>query len=112
MEPPPDALARRAANSRAYRRRCPIKAQANRIKHKYGLTPADYEALLKAQQNQCAICGVEFKSWPKDATAHIDHDHVSGRVRGLLCSKHNMAMGLFGDDPAMLQRAARYLSKK
>jgi Recombination endonuclease VII len=46
--------------------------------------------------------------WPR---LHIDHDHVTGRVRGLLCLHCNTSLGLFGEDPALMDRAADYLEQ-
>jgi hypothetical protein len=90
------------------------KSGAERQKHlrrKYGITIADYDAMLAKQGGGCALCGVK----PEDQAAkyntylHVDHCHATGRVRGLLCGPHNLLLGRFGDDPAQLRRAADYL---
>jgi hypothetical protein len=67
-----------------------------RIKHRYGITVAEYNALLAAQEGKCAIC----KQLPgENVRAHwggklsIDHDHQTGTVRGLLCNDCNVAVG-------------------
>ena len=72
------------------------------LQHSYGMTEDDVAAMLEAQHGVCAICQVA------DA-AHIDHDHATGAVRGMLCFRCNAALGQFGDDPEVLVRAARYL---
>lgn len=73
---------------------------------KYGLTVADYQALLDKQGGTCALCGVP----PADGRRlAVDHDHVTGRVRGLLCQRCNGGLGALGDDVAGLQRAIAYL---
>ncbi len=70
----------------------------------YDLTREEFEVLRAALDDRCAICRVTFT-----ATPHIDHDHATGRVRGLLCRRCNTGLGLFRDDPARLREAIRYL---
>ena len=71
---------------------------------KYGITLDDYEALSAAQDNRCLICGDA-----ETGGLHVDHDHRTGRVRGLLCGRCNKAIGLFDDDPTRVLAAERYL---
>lgn len=73
----------------------------------YGLTLETYDALYQLQGGRCGICTTSQKELRK--TLHVDHDHVTGRVRGLLCSSCNRAIGWLKDDPAVLDRAAKYL---
>ena len=71
-------------------------------------TKSDKEAVLKdladlkATVTQCVICGVEDK-------LVVDHDHQTGKVRGLLCNHCNRGLGHFRDDPTLLEFAAQYL---
>lgn len=74
------------------------------IKRKYGLTEGQYLALFDRQSGRCAICRDELVDVP-----HIDHDHATGAVRGLLCFTCNTALGKFRDDVAVLERAISYL---
>ena len=74
---------------------------------KYGITLDDYNSLLVKQNNGCAICKVLHLSLNKPLT--VDHDHETGKVRGLLCNKCNMAIGLFNDNPEFLNTAINYL---
>lgn len=71
----------------------------------FGLTSADYQALLASQGGVCAICGRPEHG----RRLAVDHDHITGAVRGLLCRHCNLALGQFGDDPARIDRAASYL---
>lgn len=79
---------------------------------KYGITGADYKALLAEQDRRCRICGAEHHDGVRDGMDSplvVDHCHETGEVRGLLCPKCNMAIGLLGDDVATAQAAADYL---
>lgn len=71
---------------------------------KYGLTRDQWESLLEQQRGVCAICATEFTSIPC-----VDHDHETSAIRRLLCSGCNLILGLAGDDPEVLESAARYL---
>ena len=72
----------------------------------YGMTPAQYEDRLARQGGGCAICGTPP---PEGQSLHVDHDHDSGRIRGLLCFNCNAGLGKFGEDPELLSRAAGYV---
>jgi len=95
-----------ACNDKA-RARTPHRRDT-RLQREYGITLAEYEALLVAQDGGCAICGVKNPAgrWDK---WHVDHCHDSQKVRGVLCSSCNHGIGQFKDDPALLRRAADYL---
>lgn len=92
--------ARSQAWYEAHRGECPA---ANR-KRNYGLTPAAFESMKAAQQNRCAICGQEAKLC-------VDHDHATGKVRGLLCGPCNQGLGNFKDSKALLLAGADYIGK-
>jgi hypothetical protein len=70
---------------------------------KYNLTKEQYDEMVAEQEGCCAICKVEQDG------LHVDHDHATLRVRGLLCMKCNTALGLLQDSPDNLQRAIKYL---
>lgn len=74
----------------------------------YGISVEEYEAMLDDQGGGCYICGGS----PSNRALDIDHDHRTGKVRGLLCSNHNRALGLLGDDPDLLLAAHQYLVKQ
>jgi len=87
----------------------------NHLKTKYGITPEIYDAMFNHQQGLCAICREPGKKRrgggraERSAALYVDHDHVSGEVRGLLCHKCNAAVGLLHDDPGRIERAANYI---
>lgn len=78
-----------------------------RLKHEFGLSLLDYEAMLIKQSGLCAIClNPEVKR-----RLAVDHCHQTGRIRGLLCLSCNRGIGLFKDDSEKLVRAATYLKE-
>ena len=78
------------------------------IKRHHGLTIDEYDAAYDAQQGCCKICGLEKPRYEKDRLA-VDHCHISGSFRALLCTKCNCAIGLLGEDPRVLNAAIEYL---
>lgn len=85
------------------------RARANSYKTKYGITTNQYDEMLKQQNGVCKICG-SAESKRGDHRLMVDHDHVTGEVRGLLCNPCNAAIGLLGDNISTLQNAINYLS--
>jgi len=71
----------------------------------YGLNEEEYNNMILSQNNLCAICNK-----PSDKTLHIDHDHATGMVRGLLCHTCNTGIGMLQEDLIILNRAIEYLS--
>jgi len=82
-----------------------IGMRETRLKWKYGISLEDYNRVLAQQGGVCAICG----SHPGRRPLDVDHDHKTGRIRGLLCESCNKALGLFRDDPSILRKAAEYV---
>ena len=78
-----------------------------KLQRAYGISYQDYLDMEEEQNGQCNICG-DTRTAGTKAFA-VDHCHVTGKVRSLLCSKCNTALGSFRDDVAMLQRAIDYL---
>jgi hypothetical protein len=78
------------------------------LKRKYALTIQEYDAMLAAQNGVCAICN---RPRPENRTLHVDHDHGSGEIRGLLCFRCNNALGDFEEQYELFQRAANYLDR-
>ena len=78
------------------------------LRELYKLTPEAYTAMLEAQNFSCKICRKPYKQgkyWSMD----VDHDHRTGRVRGLLCRQCNIVIGMADDNPVILLRAIQYL---
>jgi len=92
------------AKQRAYRRDV---SRWREFERKYGLTREGYGALEASQGGACAICSRPLR----DARVHVDHDHSTGVVRGLLCQRCNQAIGLLGDSAAVAANAAAYLGR-
>lgn len=78
------------------------------LRKTYGLTPAQFEAMLEAQNGKCAICGKEAPNHHKKRL-NVDHCHTVGTIRGLLCDACNRGLGLFKDDLDLLRKAIAYL---
>ena len=85
---------------------------------RYGLTIPEFEEMVRSQGGQCAICGTDKPGG--SGVWHVDHDHTCcstrkascGKcLRGLLCSRCNIGLGNFGDEPSVLDRAAEYIRK-
>jgi hypothetical protein len=72
---------------------------------RYGINEEEYNNMIISQNNICAICHK-----PSNKTLHIDHNHITGKVRGLLCSNCNTGIGFFKEDLDSLARAIKYLS--
>jgi hypothetical protein len=93
---------KRYAEDLAYRQRRRASNAASWRKHKYGLSPQEYYALVARQGGACAICR-------KIKPLCVDHCHLTGKVRGLLCHTCNSALGFWGDSPSLVRRALKYL---
>jgi hypothetical protein len=78
----------KSRRQRAVYARDPLTHKNHVMRSRYGIDLAEYERLLKAQNGVCAIC----RQPPKRGALHIDHDHATGRVRGLLCARCNSAV--------------------
>lgn len=72
------------------------------LRRRYGITAADREAMRVAQGGVCLVC----RNAPAD---HVDHDHATGAIRGMLCFNCNGGLGQFKDDPEVVAAALRYL---
>jgi hypothetical protein len=80
------------------------------LKKYYGITIEEYNLIFLKQNGCCAICGKHESEFSKSLS--VDHDHVTGKIRGLLCIKCNLSIGGFEDNIELLDKAKEYLSKK
>lgn len=108
------ACPNKAAYAKSWRERNPEKAKNAALKKQYGITIADYKQMAYEQNNCCAICGEMETGKDQYGAARlmpVDHCHKTGKVRALLCSHCNKALGGFKDDPKLLIKAAKYIEK-
>jgi hypothetical protein len=94
--------------------RSPETRRKYQIKCRYGISADDYDRLFDEQDGKCAICSREPVAWQGKWKGRlprlvVDHDHDTGRVRGLLCGSCNRALGILGDNLAGISRVAAYL---
>lgn len=81
---------------------------ARRLRQEFDMTPDEYAELLAAQDGRCAIC----MAMPRTRRLAVDHDHKTGEVRGLLCTRCNhKVLGAARENPSILRRAAEYLER-
>lgn len=97
----PDGRASICISCKTLDRRC------HHLKHSYGISEERYLTMIDEQYGCCAICGSDDETI--DGHLHVDHDHTTGAVRGLLCSNCNTGIGLLQDNPDILRSAIRYL---
>ena len=90
---------------------CQKKRNSTQKFKSYGITEGQFIELLEQQNGACAICGSREWGgfWGKP---HIDHDHQTGEVRGILCLNCNRGIGMLGDDPHRVAEAAAYLARR
>ena len=84
------------------------------LQRKFNLSLEEYDQMLKDQNGACALCGFVPSgedTYRKGKSLAVDHDHVTGYVRGLLCDLCNRGIGQLHDDPALLKKAAEYIEK-
>lgn len=98
---------RGAAYKRDWKRRNRHRVFAYWLKSRYGLTTEQWRTLLRSQGGRCAICRIKLRTGTK--ACHLDHDHRTHRIRGVLCFRCNTGLGLLGDEPRLLYRAIEYL---
>jgi len=93
-----------------------LSQRERNLKHKYGVTLEWYNAKLKEQNYCCAICKTKENKVIRGAIEGlnfaVDHNHETGKVRGLLCNQCNRALGMFKDNIELINKAIAYLERK
>lgn len=97
---------RLAAQAAAYHRANFDKIMNRKLLNLYGITLAERDALIEKQGGGCAVCGDSFSDTSRP---HVDHNHETGEVRGVLCDPCNRGLGFFDDSLEGLMKAVRYL---
>ena len=90
----------------AYRKKPLSKRREIWLKREHGITLEHYEKLYKEQDGKCAIC-----KKVQDKSMNVDHNHITGKIRGLLCNKCNRGIGYLDDSYVLVENAALYLRK-
>jgi hypothetical protein len=90
-----------------HKEKCLAQSKAHHLR-RYGLSRADFDALLDSQGGVCAVC--KKADW-NGRGPFVDHDHDTGKVRGIICNKCNTALGMIGDDPKIARAMGDYLEE-
>lgn len=99
----------RSEHRKKYPEKARIRDFANDLMKHYGITPEKYQEMDRRQKGRCACCGRHKSNFKRGL--HVDHDHKSGKIRALLCTRCNPGIGYFEHSIPMLKRAIRYLEK-
>jgi hypothetical protein len=94
--------------NKAWHKANPEKQREANLKCVYGITIDIYNQLLNKQNYRCALCGTDTPGGNGNRF-HVDHNHQTGEVRGLLCYQCNVGLGHLKDSPKLLKRAIQYL---
>lgn len=86
------------------------RGRANFLRNNHGITPGDFDAMMKQQGGVCAICSrPPSGKTRRTSVLQVDHDHDTGKIRGLLCDTCNTALGRLGDNAEGIRRVLEYL---
>jgi len=90
------------------------RVENSRLKSRFGISLSEYNSMLESQGGVCAICGKPETSKDKRGVRKlaVDHDHATGKVRGLLCYTCNSGLGYFREDKSALASAITYLIER
>ena len=92
---------------RKYYQKNPDRAKNQKLKKAHGITLEVFNLLLQLQKNKCLIC----LRYIDKKNGCVDHNHKTGKIRGILCSQCNFGLGNFKDNIKYLQRAIKYLKR-
>jgi hypothetical protein len=93
----------------AWRENNKDKVKDRYLRYTYGITLEQYKEMFKQQEGRCAICPKHQSELPTDLC--VDHDHITNKVRGLLCDFCNVSLGNFNDSKETLLKAIAYLER-
>lgn len=96
-----------------YKSKPTIQTRNAHYRHKYKISLTEYNIMSEKQKHMCAICGCPETTKNKEgglSNLCVDHDHTTGKVRGLLCRMCNSALGKFKDSSTLLKSALEYLN--
>ena len=85
------------------------KRKRDKLLKRYGLTEREYDDLLLKQEGHCALCPATTYLLGQQSRLAVDHDHVTKKVRGILCHACNLMLGYARDVPEQLEKGASYL---
>ena len=103
----PTVYARKRARREWRKPRSQAKSRNRSLIWRYGIDEAFYQDLLDYGTGGCWCCG--YRPGPGERKLHVDHDHSTKMIRGILCAHCNTGLGLFGDSVERLQQAIRYI---
>ena len=92
----------------------PIRYRTWQLKYSYGITWEDYQNILREQNGVCAICGqleTATRGKSKIALLSVDHNHITGKIRGLLCHRCNCALGYLNESSKLALNLIKYIKK-
>ena len=95
-----------------YKRKRPDYHRKNMLMKQYGITIAEFDALVVKQEGRCAACGSTESGMHNSKHLCVDHNHETGEVRGLLCSPCNLTLGNAKESIERLQGCAVYLIER
>lgn len=99
------------ARTATWKKKNPDKNRNSILKSKYGISLPDYQKLLNSQGGCCAICNATKQDIKKSKHFYVDHNHTTGKVRGLLCYHCNIALGMLRDNITTALNLVEYLKK-
>ncbi len=100
-----------AAKQKEWRDNNKERIRRNRLHHKFRMTVEEFERLRHEQNYSCGICKTHESNAGRYKILNVDHDHATGKSRGLLCSNCNRCLGLLKDSIEFLERSIKYLMK-
>jgi len=97
------------AYRKKYAEKHPQIVKNGQLKNRFGITLVEYNQFLHKQNNKCALCFIDQQNCSKAFA--VDHNHITGKIRGLLCHPCNVGLGCFKENLLVLENAINYLKK-